>query len=147
MITGTLLCSMGILKTDLHSIEFEINQWNIIKKVYKIIFPSNTQYNIEDYTPTQYLFNISRDKYFSKEDLSFILNGAKWIQEDKINVDSSMDELLETSWGENWLSYLLNYALEGLYSDPIYGGNIEQIGWDMIGHTQGTPQPTKRYGK
>ncbi len=141
LFTGTVLNANKI-----RSITFETNEWKVIKDVYYIIFPSSVKYNLQQYNPTKYLFSVSRSKYFPRRDLEFILNGARWIQEDEIYI-KNIDEILVTSWGERWLSYLLNYALEGLYSDPIYGGNTKSIGWNMINHKSGNPRPIKIYGK
>ncbi len=146
IISSSLLTITTFLSAHTDKISFETNQWKTIENIYKVIFPNNKKYGLEHYNPARYLFISSRSRYFPKKDLEFILNGAKWIKEDDINI-KNMEELLNTSWGENWLSYLLNYALEGLYSDPIYGGNHNKIGWQMINHTTGIPRPKKQYGK
>jgi len=146
IISSSLLTITTFLSAHTDKISFETNQWKTIESIYKVIFPNNKKYGLENYNPTKYLFISSRSRYFAKKDLEFILNGAKWIEEDDINI-KNMEELLNTSWGENWLSHLLNYALEGLYSDPIYGGNHNKIGWHMINHTAGVPRPKKQYGK
>jgi gluconate 2-dehydrogenase gamma chain len=55
----------------------------------------------------------------------------------------------ETHWGRAWLSLLVYYILEALLSDPAYGGNPDEIGWQWLEHQPGFPRPTtdKIYGK
>ena len=43
--------------------------------------------------------------------------------------------------GENWLSTLLLYIFEALLSDPVYGGNTGEAGWQWLAHTPGFPRP------
>jgi gluconate 2-dehydrogenase gamma chain len=55
----------------------------------------------------------------------------------------------ETRWGRAWLSLLMYYILEALLSDPVYGGNPDEIGWRWLEHRPGFPRPPadKIYGK
>jgi gluconate 2-dehydrogenase gamma chain len=54
----------------------------------------------------------------------------------------------KTRWGRAWLSLLLYYIFEALLSDPVYGGNSEEIGWRWLEHQPGFPRPPadKIYG-
>jgi gluconate 2-dehydrogenase gamma chain len=68
--------------------------------------------------------------------------------------DGQKEQLLryladETRWGRAWLSLLLYYICEALLSDPVYGGNPDEIGWRWLQHQPGFPQPPtdKIYGK
>jgi len=55
----------------------------------------------------------------------------------------------ETRWGRAWLSLLMYYILEALLSDPVYGGNPDEIGWRWLDHQPGFPRPPadRIYGK
>jgi len=55
----------------------------------------------------------------------------------------------KTRWGRAWLSLLLFYLFEALLSDPVYGGNPDEIGWRWLEHQPGFPRPPtdKIYGK
>lgn len=46
-----------------------------------------------------------------------------------------------TRWGRAWISLLLYYICEALLSDPVYGGNPDQIGWRWLQHQPGFPRP------
>ncbi len=49
--------------------------------------------------------------------------------------------------GKRWLTIILEYILEALLTDPIYGGNPNGIGWKWLDHHPGFPRPpaNKRY--
>ena len=34
-----------------------------------------------------------------------------------------------------------------MFSDPLYGGNLNEIGWNSINHNIGYPRPIKPYGE
>ena len=55
----------------------------------------------------------------------------------------------KTRWGRAWLSLMLYYLLEALLSDPVYGGNPDEIGWRWLEHQPGFPRPPidKLYGR
>ena len=55
----------------------------------------------------------------------------------------------ETRWGRVWLSMVLTHIFEALLSDPVYGGNPDQVGWQWLEHQPGFPRPPtdKTYGK
>jgi hypothetical protein len=48
---------------------------------------------------------------------------------------------------EKWLSRLIYYTIEAMFSDPIYGGNTYELGWTSTLHTTGNPRPMKKYGR
>ena len=43
--------------------------------------------------------------------------------------------------GQTFLSKLLDFLIEGLLADPIYGGNADQRGWRWLQHSPGFPRP------
>ncbi len=68
--------------------------------------------------------------------------------------DEQSEQLLryladKTRWGRAWLSLMLYYIFEALLSDPVYGGNPNEIGWRWLQHQPGFPRPPadKIYGK
>jgi len=62
--------------------------------------------------------------------------------------ENSLQAIQELTWGANWLSILLTYIFEALLSDPVYGGNPNEIGWKWLDHIPGLPRPSEssRYG-
>jgi len=68
--------------------------------------------------------------------------------------DEQREQLLryladKTRWGRAWLSLMLYYIFEALLSDPAYGSNLNEIGWQWLQHQPGFPTPPadKIYGK
>ncbi len=55
----------------------------------------------------------------------------------------------KTRWGRAWLSLMLYFLFEALLSDPVYGGNPDEIGWRWLEHQPGFPRPPtdKIYGR
>lgn len=53
----------------------------------------------------------------------------------------ALQQLASTSKGENWLSAHLTIIFEALFSDPLYGANTQQKGWQFIRHKAGEPRP------
>lgn len=53
----------------------------------------------------------------------------------------------EAGEGAHWLHRILEYLLEALLTDPVYGGNPQGIGWRWLDHRPGFPRPpaAKRY--
>jgi gluconate 2-dehydrogenase gamma chain len=49
--------------------------------------------------------------------------------------------------GHGWLRELLNYLMEAMLTDPVYGGNPNQVGWKWLEHKPGYKRPPadKRY--
>ncbi len=46
--------------------------------------------------------------------------------------------------GAHWLGEMLDFLLEALLGDPIYGGNPNGIAWAWLGITPGFPRPPAR---
>ena len=104
----------------------------------------------------QYLRKILNHSRVSDADKEFIKDGAKWLNEEAVTKYKKPYEQLsskqrqkvlkivvDTDWGESWLSNIMSYLLEALLGDPIYGGNKGQIGWKWLNHKGGIPRPTK----
>ncbi|MHC5011891.1 MAG: gluconate 2-dehydrogenase subunit 3 family protein [Planctomycetota bacterium] len=51
--------------------------------------------------------------------------------------------LFEGTWMEQlWLRNVISFTLEAFLGDPIYGGNLDEIGWRWTGHVPAEPRPT-----
>lgn len=46
-----------------------------------------------------------------------------------------------TDTGRRWLEGMLNYLVEALLADPVYGGNPNGLGWRWLAHNPGFPRP------
>ncbi|MBI4357215.1 MAG: gluconate 2-dehydrogenase subunit 3 family protein [Gammaproteobacteria bacterium] len=61
--------------------------------------------------------------------------------------ESVLRILEDTPFGHRWLKTVLDFVMEALLSDPIYGGNTGGAGWKWLHHTPPFPSPpqNKRY--
>lgn len=121
--------------------------WSVIGDVQKHLYPDSPHFDA-----MLYLRLASRHRTFN--DKAFLFDGLKKLQKlgYKVSLSSAQKEKLlrefsKSEFGENWISMLLNYTLEALFSDPIYGGNVKKFGWRSFGHNPGFPRPKNRYGK
>lgn len=137
--------------------------WLTISHVQNHLFPRsgklNTSYfspGANDFNATGYLITMLSLEDADREEREFIIKGVSWLEgmannmfaKSFIKLDKDMREkvlqkISKSNSGESWLSTLLNYIFEALLSDPVYGGNIEQVGWKWLQHQAGFPRPLK----
>lgn len=55
-------------------------------------------------------------------------------QQDALMTALEAGQLAEVAPGPALFNRLYRLTLEGLFSDPYYGGNAEYVGWDLIGY-------------
>jgi len=147
------------LSSALNSQEFKSDDtfsWLIIDNVYDILFPkTETMPSAKEFNATSYLQINSKDKSFDEDDRAYILQGAldfnnafpnflKLDLEEKQNI---IERTNSSEYGQEWLTKLVYYGIEALLSDPIYGGNVNEIGWKSLNHKTGKPQPKQKYAK
>ena len=146
-----------------NAFSFSPEQQRTLAAVLEHLLPHETDSpGASDLNSLQYLEMTLNQKDFDPEIRDFIEDGLKqlmrFISEKNLVPFEKLDEtkreyiLLEIqslSWGESWTSLILNYLLEALLGDPIYGGNIDEAGWKWLDHTPGQPRPTQetRFGK
>ncbi len=144
---------------------FKLDDWRTISIVQNHLFPSDTdapgavEINALDYLH-RYLTNPATDK----AEIQFLLSGTHALQhhihqalpetKEKQFSDLSiaqrealLREFEQQADGKRWLTNILNYLLEALLTDPVYGGNPDGIGWKWLQHRAGEPRPpyNKRY--
>ncbi len=131
------------------------DRWRLLQSVQNHLFPANDRFpDAESIASVRYLKMVSRDDSFEKEDLRFIFEGIDELERrgwrvmlDKAEKERILQRFAKTTFGENWISTVLNYTFEALLGDPIYGGNVHQKGWKSLGHHPGKPRPTLPFGR
>ncbi len=141
--------------------KFTQQDWLTLATVQNHLFPS------EEHAPgaleinaLHYLHNFLGNPATDPVDIQFILSGTHSLQQfakqnhsipfAQLAIDER-EKLLrkfeQQPEGRRWLTNILNYILESLLTDPVYGGNPEQIGWKWLEHRAGEPRPpaNKRY--
>jgi gluconate 2-dehydrogenase gamma chain len=131
--------------------------WLTLQAVQEHLFPS------EDGSPgakeigaLPFLRLVLESPGIEDEEKSFIRKGATWLNEiaQKLKSKSFSDleendrelvlrKIEQSQAGERWLSLIMSYLIEALLSDPVYGGNINQVGWAWLHHQPGFPRPSQ----
>jgi len=132
-----------------------IEPFKVIEAVQEVLFPKGLQAPAaSEFGATNYLLTVSTNASFWAEDLTFLHYGAKLLMkavpsfltmhpQDK---DEALRDFVNNSTkGKNWVSLLLYYTLEALLSDPIYGGNKNELGWKWLQHHAGQPRPKTKF--
>lgn len=133
------------------------NSLLILDEIFEIIFPKTQNMpSSKEFKALEYLVKNISHQTFDDSDKTFILSGA-------IDFNNSFPDFLKSSkkekkdlifsviknssYAKSWISKLTYYGLEAMFSDPIYGGNFNQVAWNSINHKIGYPRPKKTYGQ
>ena len=121
--------------------------------VQKDLFPFTQELDVK---MPQYMSIILAHSRISERDKEFILNGVKWLNEEavlkyeKLYTKLSSFErqnvlkiISKENWGESWISSLLTYTMEAIFSDKIYGVNPQESAHKWLAFDMGLPRPTK----
>lgn len=50
---------------------------------------------------------------------------------------------INEGWFESYVSRMITVIFEATLLDPIYGGNTNELGWEWLEHTPGSPRPNQ----
>ena len=131
----------------------EVDRWRILGAVQDHLFPSEAKApGAREINALGFLKWVVTDKGIDTEERAFILRGVDWLEDlsrqqhqvgflslSHAQQDGLLKQIARSEAGENWLATLLLYLFEALLSDPVYGGNPDQIGWRWLGHRPGFP--------
>jgi gluconate 2-dehydrogenase gamma chain len=133
-----------------------LDPWLTLTEVQEHLFPADeTSPGAKDIFALRYLRNMIDAPDTDLEEKEFIIKGVGWLNDlsiknhqqafIKLNADNKEKVLrkIESSRaGSRWLSLMMTYLIEALLSDPVYGGNKNQLGWKWLEHQPGFPTPT-----
>ncbi|NHZ84565.1 MAG: gluconate 2-dehydrogenase subunit 3 family protein [Planctomycetia bacterium] len=150
-------------KNSRESHPFNKSQDKILQDVQEQLFPkSNDAPGASDINSLNYLHFVLTDPDIDEDNKNLLISGVDWLEEEcQTTFNKSFSNLLskekdkvfriieKSNWGYRWLSLNLIYIFEALLSDPIYGGNPDEIGWRWLEHVPGFPRPNadNMYGK
>ncbi len=128
----------------------------ILIAILDVLFPE------DDYGPShkdinalQYIKNVLNDPFYDGDIKVFIIEGIELVdalakemyKKNMVNLSLQerakvIDEALERGGKyERWISRIITLIIEALLSDPIYGGNKDEMGWKWLNHFVGYPRP------
>ncbi len=151
-----LITSVFFATTTFLSAKEEKLPWIIIEEVFNTLFPkTNNMPSAKEFGALDYLYSNSKEKSFDKSDLEYLLQGALdfnssfplFLKGSTKQKEAIIEEVSLNSYGESWLSLLIYYGIEAMLSDPIYGGNKNEIGYKALNFQAGNPKPKIKYGK
>ncbi len=133
--------------------------WPIFAAVQDILFPADGNGpSAHDIQAAQYLQLVIHTPDFDAAERKFILDGVAWLDQyaqeknksaflslNAQQKDAVLRAITQSNAGDRWIAALLNYVLEALLCDPVYGGNLKGIGWNWLQHQPGFPRPPKPY--
>ncbi len=141
--------------------EYTSNQlkdpWLTIYVVQNHLFPSEADSpGAKEINAITYLQNVISSFTIDQDEKEFILNGVKWLNDLSLEKQEAiftqlsfsqrtemLHQITGSKAGRKWVSKLLSYIFEALLSDPVYGGNLDGIGWKWLHHHPGFPRPPK----
>ena len=129
----------------------------VLDEVLNIIFPKTSfMPSAKEFKALEYLIKNISHKTFDNEDKTLILDGTKdfissFPQFLTLNEKEKKELIFEiiknSAYAKSWVSKITYYGIEAMLSDPIYGGNFNQIAWNSVNHAVGIPRPLKTYGQ
>jgi hypothetical protein len=157
LILGSILGFSPYLKAEeLNDFEKSFKKVeSIISAVQEHMFPEGSKIpSASTMNTITFLFETITHKSYDKEIRTFIFDGAKKFQDEYTKEFISMSskekenilrEYEKTTYGKNWLSQIMIITMEGLFSDPIYGSNTNEVSWKALNSYGGLPRPKSRY--
>jgi len=137
------------------------SHWQLISQVQTHLMPSEPNApGAKEVNATRYLQWVLSDPGLEAERKQIFFDGADQLHalsQDKLQRsfqdldenqrESILRQLEQMPGGADWLRELLHYLFEALFTDPVYGGNPNGVGWKWIGHRPGYKRPPadKRY--
>jgi len=130
----------------------------ILNAVLDVLFPDDGfGPSHRDFNATQYIINVLNDPFYDGEVKVFLIEGINDVNSIAHSMfDQDLPSLpydqkqrvikkaLEKGGKhEQWLSKITTLVIEALLSDPIYGGNTNEVGWKWVDHFVGIPRPDK----
>jgi hypothetical protein len=130
-------------------------EWDTLLAVQEVLFPHEKDSpGAIDVNAAGYFQWVLKDPMLDPKEIAFKKNGLTWLEEESMELyqksfidlkEKEQNETLlsirEHSWGRSWISTMLLHIFEALLSDPIYGANTDEKGWQWLDYTPGIPRP------
>jgi len=157
LILGSLLSLSPYLKAkEVTSFEKEFKAVEAtIAAVQEHMFPEKSKLpSAKAMKVTEFLFETITHKSFDRDIKAFVLEGAQELESREkgrfltmtsIDKEKALRAYEETNYGSSWLSRIMTLTMEGMFSDPIYGANIQEVGWKSVNAFGGLPRPKTKY--
>lgn len=160
LIFSSVLGLSSTLMAKNNPVVFSRSLKNVEKTIYAVqehLFPVGSKIpSAKSMKITHFLLETITHALFDKDIRAFVIEGAeelevrekgKFTTLSTTQKEKALRAYEKTHYGSNWLSRIMALSMEGMFSDPIYGSNIKEGGWESIHTYGGLPRPTTRYIK
>jgi gluconate 2-dehydrogenase gamma chain len=138
------------------SSNIKIELFKTLEAVQEVLFPKGLDAPAASvFGATAYLANVSSHSSFLASDLRFLKHGMQELMNEYPHFltlsfkeqEAAITDFSQNDVGRNWIAFVLYFTIEGLFADPIYGGNKNESGWKWLGHNAGQPRPKKPFAE
>ena len=133
-----------------------IDTYKVFEALIEHMFSDTDGYVTSRLNTLGYFKAVLTDERIAITSRDYLVKGATWLDEtayeeyDTAFIKLSLTEkeaLLQKvsmlRWGDNWLYKMMGYYFEAVFSDPIYGSNVEKVGWKWLDFHPGFPRPNE----
>ena len=101
-----------------------------------------------------FLFETVAHPSYDKDIRAFVLEGteeladrtdSKFVTMTHSAKEKALRDYEATGYGSSWLSRIMTLTMEGMFGDPMYGSNTQEVGWKALHSFAGEPRPKARY--
>jgi hypothetical protein len=127
----------------------------VIRAVQEHMFPEGNKLpSAKEMKVDAFLVDTIFHPSYDRDIRAFMINGTKelerrtkgkFTQMDSVEKEAALRAYEETNYGSNWLARIMTLSMEALFSDPVYGSNINEAGWKAVDSYGGVPRPKQRY--
>jgi gluconate 2-dehydrogenase gamma chain len=131
------------------------SEYKTLRALHNVLFPSDGNGpGATEINATPYVIWVLRDNYGEKSETEFFIKriqkfqqtckektGDSFINLSAIDRTQFVSYVASLDWGKAWLSRNLILIFEALLLDPVYGGNLNKVGWKWLQHDPGLPRP------
>jgi len=152
-IFGLSVCIQAKEKTPFEKEFFKVKATIMAVQVH--MFPKGSKLpSAVSVNAIQFLFETLAHKSFDRDIKAYVLEGAEELESrekggfvslNNVEKERALRDYEKTNYGRSWLSRIMTLTMEGMFSDPIYGANIKERGWESVASYGGFPRPTTKY--
>ena len=154
------VCAAGSVSTlwassQKETIEKTDDIYHIIEAVQEHLFPQGSLLpSARTFHATQFLIETIMHPTYDRDIRKFVIEGAgelhnreeqHFLTYDVQQKEKALRDYEKTGYGSGWLDRVMLLSFEGLLSDPLYGGNFDQSGWNTLKTKGGDPRPVTQY--
>jgi gluconate 2-dehydrogenase gamma chain len=136
---------------------YESEIQTLLAVAYHLYPSSDLGFGAKDLNLASYMTFVLQDERILQDDRDYLLRGTRWMQEHSLELtkksfitlkseqkEGVIKDAVEYQWGYSYINYLFSYIFEAMFSAPVYGSNINEMGWKFVGHQAGFPQPQSK---